>query len=360
MDRVARARALFHDAEIEALLVSADENRRYLSGFTGSAGYLLLTQDHALLISDGRYTTQAGQQAPNWDFHLITPPQHSLIDVLKAELPKLGLQRLGFEAAHVTVTQHTGLTRELGDMVTLVPTEGLIEGLRETKDAGELALLERAIAITDHAFAQIRPLLRPTMRERDVAWEIEKALHDAGATGLAFSVIVAAGLNAAKPHARPGDDQLGVGQPVVLDFGALYQGYHGDMTRTVILGEVDEQWQRIYALVLAAQQHAATEVKVGMTGAAADALARDHFAAADLVDAFSHGLGHGVGLAIHEGPSLRRASDVPLPAGSVFSIEPGLYLPDWGGVRIEDLLLLETTGPRTLTQSSKEPLITWD
>jgi Xaa-Pro aminopeptidase len=198
------------------------------------------------------------------------------------------------------------------------------------------------------------------MTERQAAWELEKAMREAGADGLAFSIIVAAGPNGSRPHARAGNDQLGTGRPIVMDFGALVAGYHGDMTRTVILGTPDEQFERVYQQVLDAQQYASQNVQAGMSGKAADALARDRIAAAGYGDNFGHGLGHGVGLEIHESPSLRAASLEPLPEGAVFSIEPGIYLPGWGGVRIEDLVTLTGTGARTLTQSSKDPVIVLD
>jgi Xaa-Pro aminopeptidase len=198
------------------------------------------------------------------------------------------------------------------------------------------------------------------MRERDVAWELEKAMREAGADGLAFPIIVAAGPNSARPHARAGDGQLGSGRPIVMDFGARLSGYHADMTRTVILGTPDEQFERVYTLVRSAQQHAAHQVRAGMSGRAADALARDMIAEAGYGDNFGHSLGHGVGLAIHEAPWLRAAGDEPLPTGAVCSIEPGIYLPGWGGIRVEDLVALTDTGARTLTQSSKEPVIALD
>lgn len=358
MNRVDRVRALLDQRQLDALLVSAPTNRRYVSGFTGSAGFLLITASHTLLIVDGRYTTQAATESPGWTVRKIDPPAVPLAAVLDQELPALGVRRLGFEAAHLTVAQHMVLTTALSALVEFVPTEDLIEPLREHKDATELAVLEQAVAIGDRAFARVCPLLRPTMREREAAWEIEKALRAEGADGPSFPVIVAAGPNSARPHARPTDDELGYGRPVIMDFGALVQGYHGDMTRTVILGEANEQFTRLYELVRKAHQEAVYNVRVGMTGEAADALARDVLSAAGQGEAFSHNLGHGVGLAIHEGPSLRRGNMSVLSEGMVFSVEPGVYLPPWGGIRIEDLVLLDAAGVRVLTQAPKEPVVT--
>lgn len=358
--RIDRLRAVLEHEQIDALLVTSDANRRYLSGFTGSAGNLIVTARQALLLSDFRYEAQAAVEAPDFEFRLVKPAETPVPGTLAAVASELKLSILGFEAAHLTVAEHLALLAafdEHGSRAELRATQGLVEELRVVKDAGELATLERAVAITDAAFAAIAPRLRPEMRERDAAWELEKAMREGGAEALAFSIIVAAGPNGTRPHARAGDDLLGVGRPIVMDFGARLDGYHADMTRTVILGEVDEQFTRIYNLVLDAQQHAVREMRAGMPGKQADALARDRIEAAGHADHFGHGLGHGVGLMIHEGPSLRKSTEEPLPAGAVFSVEPGVYLPDWGGVRIEDLVVLGDDGARALTRSSKDPLI---
>jgi Xaa-Pro aminopeptidase len=220
-----------------------------------------------------------------------------------------------------------------------------------------LALLQRAIAISDDAFAAILPLLHPSMRERDVAWELEKAMRERGADAISFEIIVAAGPNGAQPHARAGDEQLGTGRPIVIDFGAQYAGYHADCTRTIVLGEPDEQFRTIYNTVLRAQEAAIAAIRPGMTSVEADATAREVIKEAGYGDEFGHGLGHGVGLDVHEGPRLSFLGKDTLPAGAVFSIEPGIYLPGWGGVRIEDLALLTEDGPQVLSQAIKEPVI---
>jgi Xaa-Pro aminopeptidase len=358
--RMDRLRGLLEREGLDALLVTSDANRRYLSGFTGSAGNLLISRERAVLLSDFRYQEQAGQEAPNYEFRLVKPPDALEQHHVAALAQEMRLGALGFEAASISVAAFFRLKsvlRERGGGAELRASEGLVEELRAAKDAGELATLERAIAITDEAFAAVRALLRPEMRERDVAWELEKAMRERGADALSFPIIVAAGPNGARPHARAGDAPLGIGRPIVMDFGALLDGYHADMTRTVILGEANEQFWTIYNIVRDAQQHAATHVRSGMAGKVADALARERIAAASYGDNFGHGLGHGVGLAIHELPSLRASGEELLPDGAVCSIEPGIYLPGWGGVRIEDLVTLQADGTRTLTRSSKEPLV---
>lgn len=357
--RLERVRERLAIQELDGLLVTSAANRRYLSGFTGSAGALLITAERAFLLSDSRYAVQGPQEAPAFDFVLLSDSA-PLFKQLAQLVSQYRILRLGFEANDLTVAQHTKLQHELQTAAAQsiwIATEGVIEGLREAKDADEIATLRRAIAITDDAFAAVRPMLRPSMREREVAWELEKAMRERGAEGMAFEVIVASGDNGSRPHARASESELGVGRPVVLDFGARLAGYHADMTRTIILGEADEQFWKVYNTVLQAQQAAATGARVGMTGAEVDALARDPINAAGYGDAFGHGLGHGVGLQIHEGPGVRRLSQAILPAGAVFSVEPGIYLPGWGGVRIEDLVLLTENGTEVLTQSPKDPVV---
>jgi len=265
-----------------------------------------------------------------------------------------------FEAAHVSVAEHYGLVKALFDSpVELESAEGVVEALREVKDAAELATLRRAVAITDAAIGEVIPRLRPEMSERQAAWMLEVAMRERGADGLSFPIIVAAGPNSALPHAQPGDGPLGEGRPIVIDMGALVDGYHADMTRTVCLGQPDAKFQEIYPIVLEAQRCALEGLRPGLRCNAVDALAREHIAAAGYGDSFSHGLGHGVGLEIHEGPSLRRAapgkeqSGPRLQAGNVTSVEPGIYLEGWGGVRIEDLALITEGGCEVLSQAAK-------
>ncbi|GIV97905.1 MAG: peptidase M24 [Herpetosiphonaceae bacterium] len=350
--RLAALRSRIAQAELDGLLVSSPANRRYISGFTGSAGLLLITAQRAALLSDFRYRTQGAQEAPACEFHMVH--QTNAYGALLAELvPAWGLRRLGFEAAPMSYLEYRRLCDWL-KAVELVPTEGIVEELRQSKDRAEIELLRRAIAITDEALAATLPLIRPTMRERELAWELEKAMRERGAEGVAFEIIVAAGPNGARPHARAGDDLLGTGRPVVIDCGARYKGYHADMTRTFILGEADEQFERIYRIVLEAQERAERNIKAGISGNAADALARDYIAEQGYGEAFGHSLGHGVGLEIHEGPWLRRGVETPVPAGAVVSVEPGIYLEDWGGVRIEDLVLVGDEGVEILTGSPKQ------
>lgn len=346
--RLAPLRDTFAAAQIDGILITNAQNRRYLSGFTGSAGALIIDGSRALLVTDGRYTEQAAAEAAGFEVVI-----RSLDETLEQCVARLvpPIRHLGFEATALTVAEHASYAGLLGDTARLIPIKDLLEPIRAVKDAGELESLRKAIAITDGALARVAPLLQPTMTEREAAWELHKAMVELGADGLAFEIIAAAGPNGALPHYHGGAAQLGVGRPIVLDFGALLNGYHADMTRTLILGEADERFTTIYGIVREALRAATDGIRPGTTGQQADALARDVIAAAGYGEYFSHGTGHGVGLQIHEEPRLSRVNSAPLPLRSVFSIEPGIYLPGWGGVRLENLVYFSEQGVETLTQS---------
>ncbi|MGQ9927884.1 MAG: M24 family metallopeptidase [Chloroflexaceae bacterium] len=353
--RLDRLRAILIERKVPALLVTAPANIRYLSGFTGSNGALLIAPAANLLFTDSRYLIQASREAPAFLVREIINPERPLPVVLKAAAAELGLPRIAFEAAHVTVAAYRALATALEGVAELVPVEGLVERLREVKDDAELQTLRRAIAITDAAFLASLPRLRPEMTEREAAWMLEVALRVGGAEALSFPIIVAAGPNSALPHARPGDEPLGLNRPIVIDMGARVDGYHADLTRTVVLGEPDKQFRRIYAIVLEARRRALAGMRPGALTHEVDALARSYIAAMGHGGHFGHGLGHGVGLEIHEGPGLRRAQPdapgTPLQAGMVTSVEPGIYLEGWGGVRIEDLVLVTADGCAVLSQA---------
>lgn len=355
--RLARLRAALASANLPALLVTAPANRRYLSGFTGSYGALIVAPHAALLLTDSRYTIQAARQAPGFGLREVINPGRPLPQAIAEAAVELGLDRLAFEAAHTSVADHGRLVAVLGAGVELVPCEGVVEALREFKDADEIATLRRAAALTDAALAAVLPRLRPEQSEKAAAWMLESAMRELGADGPSFEIIVAAGPNAALPHHRPGDDALGEGRPIVIDMGALVAGYHADLTRTAVLGEPDAKFREIYAIVLEAQLRAINGLRPGVRGDEVDALARDYIAAAGYGANFGHGLGHGVGLDIHEGPQLRRApaggQGATLQAGVVTSVEPGIYLEGWGGVRIEDLVLVMEGGSEVISAAPK-------
>ena len=351
--KLQRLRTLLAERDLDGALISNGENRRYLSGFTGSAGYLLISGGDAVLGTDFRYVEQAGAQAPEFRVERLAGAAAWLPDLAAA----MGIRRIGFESQDVTVYAHAAFRNALedsdGDGVTLVETSDLVDGLRATKYDDERALLERAIEITDEAMDEVGGSLAPGVTEREVAWEMEKAMRERGAEGLAFDTIVAAGPNGALPHHRPSDRAIAEGEPVVIDMGAKYEGYCADLTRTLLIGEPDVMFRKVYGIVLRAQLEAEERVRSGMTGTEADAVARDIISDAGYGDNFGHSLGHGVGLAVHELPWVSPRADEPLEDGMIFTIEPGIYLSDWGGVRIEDIVVLEDGAARVLSRARK-------
>ena len=352
--RLKRLREKMKEEELEAMLISSPENRRYFSGFAGSAGYLLVTPSDAVLATDFRYVEQAGQQAPGYTIKRIT----GRLDWFPELVEAAGVSNVGFEADDVTVAQHERLMKALDkaglpEKVSLTATSTDMDWLRAGKYEDEMALLLRAIEITDRAFEEVAPTIRPGVTEAEVAWAIEKSMREQGAEGLAFDTIVGAGRNGALPHHRADDTVIQDGDPVVIDMGAKYEGYCADLTRTIVVGEPDETFRRVYGTVLEAQLTAEEVVEPGMTGAEVDAISRDIIGEAGHWDDFGHSLGHGVGLAVHESPTLGPNSSDSLENDMVFTIEPGIYLPEWGGVRIEDMVILENGRARVLSKASK-------
>ena len=350
--RLSRARSQLSERGLDALLVHNAPNRTYLTGFNGSAGIAVITPLEALLLVDSRYTEQAASQAPEFE---VVKADRQFIETLTEVVRSRGLRRVGFESEHVTVKQHRDYADRLAP-AELVAVEG-VDRLRWVKDPDELARIERAVAIADEAFAHVQPLLQPGAVEREIALELEFFMRRRGAEKEAFETIVASGPRSALPHGRASDRVLQRGDFVTLDFGAVYGGYVSDCTRTVVLGSPSGKHQQVYAAVLAAQQAALAGIRPGMTGRAADGIARTIIAEAGYGEAFGHGLGHGVGLAVHEGPTLSPREEAELAPGMVVTVEPGIYLPGWGGVRIEDLAVITDGGCRSLTGTAKDLLV---
>jgi len=354
-DRLAQVRRRLDELEIDALLVTQTENRRYLSGFTGSAGVLLISRDRSILATDSRYWEQAERQAPALELVRI---KTRLEDHIGEILGQAGHpERVGFESAVVSVDQHSTWSKTNGG-VEWVATKNAVEPIRAVKDESELAAIRRAAAVTDAGFDFLCGILRPGLAELEAAWELEVFLRTHGADSLAFDVIVASGPHGAMAHHEPGARALQAGEPIVIDFGAKVDGYCADMTRTVSLGRADERFDEVYETVRRAQQAALDGMRAGMPGMQADALAREVIVAAGYGDFFGHGLGHGVGLSVHEAPRAGRVdSEAPLPVGATLTVEPGVYLQGWGGVRIEDLVVVREDGVEVLSRSHKQSII---
>jgi len=339
------------DLAVDAFLVTGLTNVRYLTGFTGSNGQVLVAGGAGVFFTDGRYTEQSRHEVP--DLERVTY-LGGFGEALGPQLAAMGIHRLGFEAHQVTVRTHEQLSAKLAG-VELVALGDEVERLRWVKDDEELENLRRAQAVTDQAFEDILETLAIGMTELAVARELENLLHRDGADGLSFESIVAFGENAAEPHHEPGHRLLDEGDVIKLDFGALYGGYHADMTRTVAFGEPATELKKVHDVVKQAQQAGIDAVAAGVTGQAVDVAARTVIEDAGYGQYFTHGLGHGVGLDIHEGPRLGRefASHV-LPAGAVVTVEPGIYIPGLGGVRIEDMVEVTDDGGRVLGTANRD------
>ncbi len=352
--RVARLRSEMEALEVDGFLVSAPENRRYLSGFTGSAGYLLITESDAVLATDFRYVEQAKTESPSYRVHRTRGGVSWMPDLLA----ELGIGVLGIEADHMTVTSHSFMTSSLEESdnaadVFIEETKGVVEGVRAVKDASELTLIQKAVEIADRAMATVGPRIEPGMTEAQIAWDLEVEMRGLGAEGPAFDIIVGAGPNGALPHHRADDSVVRLGDPIVIDMGASYEGYNSDLTRTFYAGNPDDEFLAIYSVVLQAQETAIREVRSGMIGKDVDEIARTVIEEAGYRDEFGHGLGHGVGLAVHERPMVVPTSEDVIEDGMIFTVEPGIYIPGWGGVRIEDIVVMENGRARILTSSPK-------
>ena len=355
MDHSLRREHLLADLpelQVDALLITRLPNVRYLSGFTGSNGQLLITETEALFLTDPRYEEQARREVPDLRRETYYPEFVARLGEICLEL---GAPRVGFEAAGLTYKTYQKLA-EAG-AVEVVPMGEVVEPLRWVKDAEELSLIEQAQELTDHAYDLATAKLAEGMTEKEVALELEQAMRQAGAEGSAFDSIVAFGENAAEPHHRPNDRALSPGDVVKFDFGCVVEGYHSDMTRTVAFGEPPGELVEIHELVLRAQRAGVEALRPGVTGGTADKAAREVIREAGYGDRFGHSLGHGVGLEIHEGPGLRRESTDVIPEGAVVTVEPGVYLPGRGGVRIEDMVVVETDGARPLPRSPRELVV---
>ena len=332
-DRLNRLVAQFPEKELDALLISAPENRRYLSGFTGSAGYLFISSERAVLVTDSRYTEQATNQAPDFQVMQVRGGWDWFLEQLK----ETGVKRVGFESRDMTVATYNSLVGAVKDdsalsQVSMIATAEMPEEGRVFKDQRELALLQRAIDASDAAMEAVCPNITVGMTEREVAWRMEMAMRDFGADGISFDTIVASGPNGAMAHHRPSDRAIQAGEPIVIDMGAIVEGYCSDITRTVVVGEPDETFRKIYDIVLGAQLTAINTVRPGMTGEDCDDLSRAVIAEAGYGGNFGHSLGHGVGLAVHENPRVSPRSPDKLEPNMVFTVEPGIYLTGWGGI----------------------------
>jgi Xaa-Pro aminopeptidase len=350
-NRIEKLVARLGEKDVDGILIAQPENRRYLSGFNGSAGFLFITAKDCIIATDSRYTVQAKSQAPDYKLFTISGDMSRWFPVVAKEL---GIKRLGFEAEHTALAQHQRLCDILNkgkSGLKLIPVDGVVEELRALKEPEEIELISRAAAIADAAMNHIRGKLHVGMTERETAWEIEKFMREQGSQPVPFEIIVGSGPNAARPHCLPTERATREGEPVVIDIGARVEGYGSDLSRTFCLGTPDETFKRVYDTVLGARDTAMSIIKEGMSGGDADQLARTVIEEGGYGPNFGHGLGHGVGLAPHELPRLGPNSKDELKDSMVFTIEPGIYIEGWGGVRIEDMVVMEGGKIRQISQA---------
>ncbi|MBB6448916.1 Xaa-Pro aminopeptidase [Geomicrobium halophilum] len=349
MNRFEVIRTQFEQNGIDALLVESPTNRRYLTDFTGTAGAVLLTSEDAFFITDFRYVEQAKSQCEG--FKVV---QHG--GAMSAEIKKIldshNVKSLGFEKAY-TSFQTYQLYQETFD-AELVPVAGIVENLRLFKSESELKTIKKASEIADAAFSHILTYIKAGVREREVAHELEFFMREQGAESSSFDIIVASGERGARPHGVASDKKIEKGDLITMDFGAYYKGYCSDITRTVALGEPSEELRHIYDTVLSAQLKAVEQIKAGMTGIEADEIAREMINGKGYEGHFGHGLGHGLGMEVHEEPRLSPKGNLVLEPGMVVTVEPGVYIPGKGGVRIEDDIVITEDGNERLTTSDKD------
>jgi len=348
--RIDALREIINENKLDGLIITKQQNWQYLSGFSGTNAVLLITGEDNYLITDFRYLAQAAEEVTG--FHIVKP--FAVIeDTLVEKVTELGLKRLGFEDDSISYHVYSSYRGKLTD-VELVPLHQAVETVRQVKDTAEISALRKAAEIADAAFDDVLKLIKPGVRESEIALEIECFMRRKGAQKPAFDLIVASGPRAALPHGVATDKTFAAGELVIIDFGAVYAGYHSDMTRTVVLGQPDRRQRDIYELVLRAQERAIEAIKPGVKCSAVDLKARDMITVEGYGANFGHGLGHGVGLEIHEKPGFTPKDDTVLEPGMVLTVEPGIYLNSWGGVRIEDLVLVTADGYEILSKSPKQ------
>lgn len=352
MEKLTRLREEMEKARIDGFLITSTYNRRYMTGFTGSAGVVLISLKAAKFITDFRYVEQAGKQAQGYE---IVQHKGTLIEEVKKQVKEMKIEKLGFEQEHVTFASYKSYEEAVS--AQLVPISGVIENLRLIKTPSEIKILKEAANVADRAFTHILNFIRPGITELDVSNELEFFMRKEGATSSSFDTIVASGKRSALPHGVATDKVIEKGDFVTLDYGAYYNGYVSDITRTVAVGKPSEELIKIYDIVLEAQLRGMAGIKPGISGRQADALTRDLIVEKGYGEYFGHSTGHGIGLEIHEGPALSMRSDLILQPGMAVTVEPGIYLPGIGGVRIEDDTIITIDSNEALTHSKKELII---
>ncbi|MBN1930589.1 MAG: aminopeptidase P family protein [Desulfobacterales bacterium] len=360
-NRLQQFRKSLFEKKIDTFMVLVAENRRYLSGFTGedtqfdeSAGALFITETKLCLATDARFELQAKIEAPLYETICY---QKGLTRELPQILRTLETKKLGFESVRLSYRQYQQIIQNLKDEhlnVELVESIDIVENIRVKKDETEIDVIKKALMIAESGFKNFIHSIQPEISEKELSWAMEKQMREAGADALSFPTIAAFGPNSALPHAIPGSRKVQIGEPILLDWGAKFNGYCSDISRTLLLGRPDDIFQKVFETVRIAQHKAIEAIRPGIDAKWVDHVARKYIEEAGFKDKFIHGLGHGVGLSVHEAPRLSSLSETKLEAGMVVTVEPGIYLPDWGGVRIENMVVVREDGVEVLNKLSNE------
>ncbi len=358
LERIKNIRKAMDSKKILAMMISIGENRHYLSGYTGedsmfdeSAGVLFITAKDLLLATDARFDVQAKAESPMYEIHCY---KKGLAEALPDILNKLGADTLGFESVRLSCKQYNDIQKKLKDAgmsIELAPVEDLVEDFRTIKSEEEIRKTQAALNLAENAFTEILSFIKPGMTEKQAAWKMERLMREAGAQALSFQTIVASGPNSALPHAIPGDRKFKINEPILFDWGARLDGYCSDTTRTIIFGKPDRKFLNVFNTVLKAQEKATRAIKAGQSSKAVDYIARHYIDSTEYKDKFGHGLGHGTGLAIHEAPRLSPLKDTPLESGMIVTVEPGIYLAGWGGVRLENQVVVRNDHAQILNST---------
>ncbi|APH04440.1 M24 family metallopeptidase [Bacillus weihaiensis] len=348
-----KMRERFKELSIDGMLITSNYNRRYLTGFSGTSGVAVISEDQAVFITDFRYTEQAAKEVDGFE---IVQHTGSIVDEVVKATEKMGIRKLGFEQDQITYQSYSTYNQNLGHL-EFVPVSGAVEKLRLIKSSAEIKILKEATEIADAAFKHILTYIKPGIKEIDVSNELEFFMRKNGAVSSSFDIIVASGYRSALPHGVASEKEIEKGDFVTLDFGAYYKGYCSDITRTIAVGEPSDELKKIYSTVLEAQLRGMNGIKPGMTGKEADALTRDYITEQGYGEYFGHSTGHGLGMEVHEGPALSLKSDTILQPGMVVTVEPGVYVAGLGGVRIEDDTVITETGNESLSHSPKDLII---
>ncbi len=356
--RIERMRKKMAESDIDTVMIFSDENRQYLSGYTGkdgsydeSAGILVITGNELILACDPRYDRQAEQEAPMYS---VVCYKKSLCEEIPGILETVGARRVGVEDARLTVKDYNEITSRIEQNnlgIEILFCNGLLKDLRIQKDDTEIALIRKALTVAETSFLQFKQTIREGMTEKQAAWTLEKLMRENGADSLSFDVIAASGSQSALPHAIPGEKTFRAGEPLLFDFGAKVDGYCSDTTRTLIMGRTESQFEEVYHTVFEAQKKGVAAIRPGAKASDVDAAARTYIDSTKFEGKFAHSLGHGVGMAIHESPRLSRLDETILEKGMVVTVEPGIYIPDWGGIRLENMILVTEDGAEVLNQT---------